>query len=63
MTDLEKRGWDEMVIKIIVAILVLVGIFLYAIVHGSARKVDDDMQERLDEEQAKIVAEMSKKNS
>ena len=52
-----------MVIKIIVAILVLVGVFLYAIVHGSARKVDDDMQERLDEEQARIVAEMSKKTN
>ena len=47
-------------LKIIIVILVLLGLFLYVIVHVSARSVDDDMQKRLDEEQAKIVSEMEK---
>ena len=52
---------EEMIVKIIAGILVAVGLFLYVIVHGSSRKVDDDMQKRLDEEQARIVGELSKK--
>ena len=51
-----------MIGKIIIGILVLTGLFLYVIVHGSAKKVDDDMQKKLDEEQARIVAQMSKKD-
>ena len=51
-----------MITKIIAAILVLMGLFLYVIVHGSSRKVDDEMQRRLDEEQAKIVAELSSRS-
>ena len=50
-------------IKIIIIILILTGLFLYVIVHGSARSVDDDMQKRLDEEQARIVSEMGRKNN
>ncbi len=52
-----------MIVKIIIGILVLAGLFLYIIVHGSSRKVDEEMQRRLDEEQARIVAEMGKKGS
>lgn len=52
----------EMIVKIIIGFLVLTGLFLYVIVHGSSKKVDDEMQKRLDEEQARIVAEMSKKD-
>ena len=48
-------------IKIIIGFLVVIGLFLYVIVHGSSRKVDDEMQQRLDEEQARIVGEMGKK--
>ncbi len=48
-----------MILKIIVVILILTGLFLYAIVHVSARSVDDNMQDRLDEEQAKIVSALS----
>ena len=55
------QGGVEMIVKIIIGILVAVGLFLYVIVHGSSRKVDDDMQKRLDEEQARIVGELSKK--
>ena len=51
-----------MIVKIIIAILVMIGAFLYVIVHGSSRKVDDEMQKRLDEEQAGIVSELSKKS-
>ena len=51
-----------MIGKIIAGILVAVGMFLYVIVHGSSRKVDDEMQKRLDEEQARIVGELSKKD-
>ena len=47
-------------LKIIIIILILLGLFLYVIVHVSARSVDDEMQKRLDEEQAKIVSEMEK---
>ena len=47
-------------IKAIIVILVLLGLFLYVIVHVSARSVDDDMQKKLDEEQAKIILEMDK---
>ena len=52
-----------MIIKIIIGIIVLMGLFLYIIVHGSARKIDEEMQEMLDEEQSMIVAELSKKSS
>ena len=48
-----------MIAKIIIAILVAIGLFLYVIVHGSSKKVDDEMQKRLDEEQARIVGELS----
>ena len=48
-----------MIVKIIIGILVLTGLFLYIVVHGSSRKMDDEMQKRLDEEQARIVAELS----
>ena len=48
-----------MIAKIIIGILVLTGLFLYVIVHGSSKKVDDEMQKRLDEEQARIVSELS----
>ena len=48
-------------IKAIIIILILLGLFLYVIVHVSARSVDDDMQNRLDEEQARIVSEMGNK--
>lgn len=47
--------------KIVIIILLIVGLFLYIIVHGSSRSVDDDMQKRLDEEQTKIVSELSGK--
>ena len=47
-------------VKIIIFILILLGLFFYVIVHVSARSVDDDMQKRLDEEQARIVSEMEK---
>ena len=47
-------------IKAIIVILVILGLFLYVIVHVSARSVDDDMQKKLDEEQAKIILEMDK---
>lgn len=47
-----------MIIKIIIGIIVLMGLFLYIIVHGSARKIDEEMQRRLDEEQARIVGEL-----
>ncbi len=47
-----------MILKIVIVILILSGLFLYAIVHVSARSVDDEMQRRLDEEQAKIVSEL-----
>ncbi len=52
-----------MILKIIIVILILIGLSLYIIVHGSARKVDDEMQRRLDEEQARIVSEMTKHNN
>ena len=45
-------------IKAVIVILILLGLFLYVIVHVSAQSVDDDMQKRLDEEQARIVSEM-----
>ena len=45
--------------KILIIILLIIGLFLYIIVHGSSRSVDDNMQKRLDEEQAKIVSELS----
>ena len=50
-----------MMLKIIILIFVAVGLFLYVIVHGSSGSVDDDMQKRLDEEQAKIVSQLSGK--
>ncbi len=50
------------ILKIAIIILILIGLFLYVIVHVSARSVDDDMQKKLDEEQAKIVSELGKKN-
>ena len=50
-----------MIVKILIVILILLGLFLYFIVHISARNLDDDMQRRLDEEQIKIVSEMGKK--
>ena len=46
-------------IKIIIIVLLIIGLFLYVIVHGSSRTVDDEMQKRLDEEQARIVSELS----
>lgn len=49
-------------IKAVIVILILLGLFLYVIVHVSARSVDVDMQERLDEEQARIVSEMENRN-
>lgn len=49
-------------IKIIIIILLIIGLFLYIIVHGSSRTVDDEMQKRLDEEQARIVSELSGKD-
>lgn len=52
-----------MIGKIIIGILMLTGLFLYVIVHGSSRKVDDEMQKRLDEEQARIIGEMGNKKS
>lgn len=45
-------------IKISIIIILLIYLFLYIIVHGSARSVDDDMQRRLDDEQARIVSEL-----
>ena len=42
-------------------IVLYLAIGLYVIVHGASRKVDDEMQKRLDEEQARIVGELSKK--
>ena len=45
-------------LKIIIVLLIFLGLFLYVIVHVSARSIDDDMQKRLDEEQAKIISEM-----
>ena len=50
-----------MIVKILIVILILLGLFLYFIVHISARNLDDDMQRRLDEEQIKIVSEMERK--
>ena len=50
-----------MIFKILIVILILLGLFLYFIVHISARNLDDDMQRRLDEEQIKIVSEIEKK--
>ena len=47
-------------IKIIIIVLLIIGLFLYVIVHGSSRTIDDEMQKRLDEEQARIVSELSK---
>ena len=56
--------WGEkMILKIIIVILILTGFSLYVIVHGSARKVDDEMQRRLDDEQARIVSEITKQNN
>ncbi len=52
-----------MILKIIIVILILIGLLLYIIVHGSARKVDDEMQRRLDEEQARIVSDMTKRSN
>ena len=51
-----------MIVKVIIAILVAIGAFLYVIVHGSSRKVDDEMQKQLDEEQARIVSELSSRS-
>lgn len=50
-------------IKAIIVILILLGLFLYVIVHVSARSVDDEMQKRLDEEQAKIISEIGENES
>ena len=50
-----------MIIKVLVIIFILMGLSLYIVVHGSVRSVNDDMQKQLDEEQARIVSEMSKK--
>ena len=49
-----------MIIKVIIVIFILIGLSLYVVVHGSARSVDDEMQRRLDEEQAQIVSELSR---
>ena len=51
-----------MIIKIIIIILMLMGLSLYVVVHGSSRTISDDMQKQLDEEQAKIVSELSEKH-
>ena len=48
-----------MIIKIVIVLLVLTALFVYLIVRASGRGVDEEMQKRLDEEQARIVAEMS----
>ena len=50
-------------IKIIIVILILSGLFLYTIVHVSARSVDEEMQKKQDEEQARIVSEMGRKDA
>ena len=49
-------------IKILIIILIIIGLFIYLIVHVSAGSVDDEMQKKLDEEQAQIIANMSKKD-
>lgn len=49
-----------MIIKIIIIILILMGLSLYFVVHGSSRTASDDMQKRLDEEQAEIVRELGR---
>ncbi len=45
---------------IIIAVAILISLFLYIIAHISAQSVDEDMQDLLDEEQTRIVAEMLK---
>ena len=47
--------------KILIILLLLLALFVYAIVRVSARSTDDDIQKKLDEEQARIVQEMEKK--
>ncbi len=50
-----------MILKIVIVLLILTALFVYLIVRASGRGVDEEMQKRLDDEQARIVAEMSER--